>query len=76
RGASFRIILPLTIATFRGVTVCVSGHIFVIPLINVEQVIRVKMDDIKTVENKETITVDNRPLSFVRLSGVLELTNI
>lgn len=76
KGSTFRIILPLTIATFRGITVSVSGHIFVIPLINVEQVIRVKRDDLKTVENKETITLDNRPLSFVWLSGVLELTNI
>lgn len=76
KGTTFRIILPVTIATFRGINVSVSDQIFVIPLINVEQVIRVKRGDIKTVENKETITLDNRPLSFVWLSGVLEFTNI
>jgi len=72
-GTTFRIVLPITLATFRGILIKVSGQNFVVPTINVERVMRIKSETIKTVENKETITLDNQAVSFVRLSDVLEL---
>ena len=39
-----------------------------------EQVVRVKKDDIKTVENKETIELDGRAVPFVWLEDALELS--
>lgn len=73
KGTTFRILLPLTIATFRGILVRLSDHIFIVPTINVEQVARVRRDEIKTVENKETISLKGCPVSFVMLESVLEL---
>lgn len=72
-GALFRILLPLTKATFRGIMVKVAEHLFVIPSANVERVTRVKRDEIRTVENRETIILDGRTVSFVRLSDILGL---
>jgi two-component system chemotaxis sensor kinase CheA len=72
-GTSFRIVLPLTLATFRGVLVRAHEHIFVLPTVNVERVARVKEDEIKTVENRETIGLNGQVLSVVRLGDVLEL---
>ena len=72
-GTSFRIVLPLTLATFRGLLVHVNERVFVVPAASVEQVVRVKEDDIKTVENRETIQRDGRTLALVRLADVLEL---
>lgn len=72
-GTTFRIVLPVTLATFRGILVQVSGQVFVVPTLYVERVTRVKTDMIKTVENRETITLDERAVSLARLADVLEL---
>ena len=72
-GTTFRLQLPLTLATFRGVLVKVREQVFVLPTTQVERVIRVGQDEIKTVENRETIEVNERILSLVRLGDVLEL---
>ncbi len=73
-GTAFRILLPLTLANFRGVLVRAGGQIFVVPAANVERVTRVAEKDIRTVENRETIPFDGQAVSLVWLSDVLELT--
>jgi two-component system chemotaxis sensor kinase CheA len=73
-GTTFRILLPLTLATFRGIVVQVGDHHFVLPTIHVEQVVRVRKEEIKTVENRETLQLKGRVLSVVRLSDVLEIS--
>ncbi len=74
KGTTFRIVLPVTLATFRGVIVEAAGQMFVVPTTNVEQVVRITPSLIKTVENRNTISLDDRAISFVRLADVLELT--
>ena len=72
-GTSFRIVVPLTLATFRGVFVEAAGHTFVIPTTSIERVARIKRGDIKTIEGKETIFLDGRPIAFVNLDMLLQL---
>jgi two-component system chemotaxis sensor kinase CheA len=72
-GASFRMALPLTLATFKGILVKAGGQTFAIPTMNVLGATRVMGNTIKTVENRETIILDGRPIAFVRLADVLEL---
>jgi two-component system chemotaxis sensor kinase CheA len=72
-GTSLRIILPLMLATFRGILVRVGEHIFIVPNTNIERVVRIKKDDIKTVENRETIQLNGHAVSFAWLDDVLEL---
>ena len=78
RGTTFRITLPLTLATFKGILVGAAGQVFVLPTANVERVVRVSPDDIQTIENRESLALDAgaaepQIVSFVRLNDVLEL---
>ena len=56
-GTSFRMTLPLTLATFRGVLVTVAERPFVIPTTNVERVVRIRQEEIRTVENRDTLSL-------------------
>lgn len=73
RGTTFRITLPVTLATFRGLLVSAAGHGFIIPIANVDRVLRIKREDIRTVENKETITWNGQVVSLACLEAVLDL---
>ncbi len=73
KGAAFHIILPVTIATFRGILIDCAGQLFVVPTRNVEKISRVHISEIKTVENRETITYRERAVSLVRLEDILEM---
>lgn len=72
-GTTFRIVLPVTLATLKGILVSVSGQTFVIPTAKVERITRVRRDDIRTVENRETIALDGHAIAFARLQEALEL---
>jgi two-component system chemotaxis sensor kinase CheA len=72
-GTTFRITLPLMLATFRGVLVRAGEHYFVIPALSVERVTRVAKQDIRTVENRATISLDGQAVALVSLGDALEL---
>jgi two-component system chemotaxis sensor kinase CheA len=72
-GTEFRVVLPLALANFQGVTVRAGGQLFIIPAISVERVARVASQDIQTVENRETIALDNQVVALAWLSDVLEM---
>lgn len=71
KGTTFRLVLPLTLATFRGIHIAVADQDFIMPAHNVKRVLRVKTSDIYTVENCETINVDGHSLSFIHLVDLL-----
>lgn len=72
-GTTFRILLPLTLATFRGFFVETRGSTFVIPTMNVERVVRIRPSEIKFVEDVETVTLNGRPVGLAYLSQVLDI---
>ncbi len=72
-GSTFTIILPQTLAIFKGILIKASGQFFIIPTISVVKAIRIHPADIKTVESKKTITFNNEILALVSLSDVLNL---
>lgn len=73
RGTTFTLTLPLTLATFRGILVQVADRIFVVPTAYVARVARIKRSDIRTLENRETISFDGRATALAHLAAVLEL---
>ena len=73
RGTTFRITLPLTLATMRGVLVRAGDQRFVIPALGVERVARVPRQDIRTVENRATIELGGEAVALASLGDVLEL---
>jgi two-component system chemotaxis sensor kinase CheA len=72
-GTTFRIQLPVTLATFRGILVELNDQMFVIPTMNIERVMRIRKNDVKTVENRETMVVDGKVVSLVHLADVLDM---
>ncbi len=79
-GTTFRIALPLTLATFTGLLVEENGQTFVLPVAAIERVVRVKNDDIQTVENRETVCLPGisgaEVVSLVHLGDVLEMSAV
>ena len=72
-GTTFRILLPLTMATFRGLLVRAADQLFVIPTAHVERVVRVRSSEIRTAASQPTIALDERVLALVWLEQILEL---
>ncbi len=70
---AFRLLLPLTLATFRGVQVRAAGGSVIIPLAGVDRAMRIKREDVRTIENRETILVDGQAVPLLPLWRVLEL---
>ena len=72
-GTSFQILLPLTLATFRGILVQTASQVFVIPTADVERVARIRADTVRSVENREVLALEGRLVPFVRLDDTLGL---
>jgi len=75
-GTEFRLVLPLSVATIRALLVETCGKECMIPAANVDLTARVPLTDIRSVENRETITLSGQALSFVRLGTLLELPEV
>ncbi|MDP2337066.1 MAG: response regulator [Bacteroidota bacterium] len=74
-GTTFRLLLPLTLATFRGILVRIGEHLVAVPTIHVERAVRVSREVIQTVESRETILIDGKILKIVKLGKVLGFLN-
>jgi two-component system chemotaxis sensor kinase CheA len=73
KGTNFHIVMPMTLTTFRGIVIKVKEFRFIIPTMNVERVLNVQSERIKTVENHKTISIDGHILSVADLGAVLGL---
>ncbi len=73
KGTSFRIKLPLSMATFRGVLVEEGGRPFVIPTSQVVRVSQVHSDRIRSLEGREAIDIEGVTYPLARLGDILGL---
>ncbi|MBI5441362.1 MAG: chemotaxis-specific protein-glutamate methyltransferase CheB [Deltaproteobacteria bacterium] len=73
QGTRFRLLLPLTVATLRGILVRVGEHVLVLPTMHAERVLRLRREEIQTVENREAIELNRRAVSLVRLGDLLSI---
>ncbi len=73
RGTTFRILLPVTMSTFRGILVSAADQWFVIPTASVERVSRIPREVIKTVGNDDTVEFNGKAIPLVRLRDIMEL---
>lgn len=71
KGTTFSIQLPLTLSTFRGIPVFVQGQQYIIPTISVDQAIRIRPADVRTIEGKPAIPVNGQMVGLVYMSEVL-----
>lgn len=72
-GTSIKMVVPVTLATFRGVLVRVLDRTFVLPSSSFERVLRFRAGEIRSMENRDVIYIDEKAVSLVRLADALEL---
>lgn len=73
QGTTFRIQLPVTLATLRVMIAAIGDLKYGVPLEQIEQTIMIGRTDIFKVEGKETVNIAGSPVSVVRLFDVLGL---
>lgn len=71
QGTTIKLLLPLTLATFRGIHIKVNDQDYMMPTHHVRRVLRARAEQIKRVENRRIFTYQGKTLSFVHLSDLL-----
>ncbi len=72
-GATFRIMLPITLAIIQALIVRAAGEQFAIPLTSVEESLRIYSRDIRTVERREVFTLRDFTVPLLRLADAVYL---
>ena len=72
-GCTIQIHLPVTLATARILIVSVNKHRYGIPIGYVSTIHLVTVDEIHSVEGRETITIDGKPVFLTRLSDLIDV---
>lgn len=72
-GSTFILRLPLTLAIAESLLVAAGNDVFAIPVDAVVETIRIKPEDIKSVESKDAITIRNQILPVVRINDIFGL---
>lgn len=70
-GVVFRMVLPQSMATLRGLFVEAAGHPFVIPAAHVHRALRVPGTDVNTVGGRGSLQVDGQAFALARLDRLL-----
>ncbi|HEY3244927.1 MAG TPA: hybrid sensor histidine kinase/response regulator [Phycisphaerae bacterium] len=70
-GTTFRMFLPLTLATFRGILVQAAGQTFVLPTAHVERAVRIPVAGVGTIQNRPAFPLNGRVVPLVRLDDAL-----
>lgn len=71
KGTTVKIKLPLTLAIISGMVAKVKSETIVIPLNSVVEVVRMHVEDIKTIKGKEVIKVRDEIIPLVNIHEVL-----
>ncbi|MFH0883573.1 MAG: response regulator [bacterium] len=79
KGTRIGLILPLTLAIVKGLVFQVNGRKFIIPEINIDELVRVRVEDLKnkvnTVQGVEVLRLRDQLLPVLKLVNLLHLEN-
>jgi two-component system chemotaxis sensor kinase CheA len=75
-GTTIDIHLPLTLATFRGIHIQISGQDYIMPTHHVCRVFRITEDQIKKIENRQMLAYEGKSYSYLPLKEILNLPTI
>ncbi len=73
KGTDFNIKIPLTLAIIQGLMIEVSNELYVIPISSVLESIKIKNNEIKSVDNYEVLNLRNEAISLLRLNKLFKL---
>jgi two-component system, chemotaxis family, sensor kinase CheA len=67
RGTTFRLLVPLTLASIQALLFHVNDRLYAVPITSVVEITRVTNDQIHRIEDKEVFQLRNQLLALVRL---------
>jgi two-component system chemotaxis sensor kinase CheA len=73
RGTSFRLVLPLTLTTIRGVLVSAGEQVFALEAASVRQLLRIEAAEARPVEGRLVVKHGDEPVALASLASVLGL---
>ena len=76
QGSKFTIVLPITLAIIKALIISCAGRTYALPITSVIESLLLKPAEVRTVENKEVITLRNTTLPLVRLDRFLTIDRI
>ena len=72
-GTSIRLSVPLSISTHRLLLVACQGQTFCMPAHAIEQLCRIKVKDLQTVEGRPVVCLEGKQIPLMTLASALEL---
>lgn len=76
QGTTFRVRLPITVATTRVLVVAAMERVYALPIEFVHTTQMVSEGEIFTIEGSETVTIEGKPISIARLADILETGSV
>ncbi|MDM8520833.1 hybrid sensor histidine kinase/response regulator [Anaerolineales bacterium HSG6] len=73
QGTTFTIILPLTLASSRGLLVLVNEEMYALPFSTIERMLEVTQSDIGQVEGQPVVTHEGQAIGLAWLEDILQL---
>jgi two-component system chemotaxis sensor kinase CheA len=67
KGTTFRLLVPLTLASIQALLFRVHGRLYAVPLASVVEIIRLSEDDVHQVDNHEVFRLREQVLTLARL---------
>jgi two-component system, chemotaxis family, sensor kinase CheA len=67
KGTTFRLIVPLTLASIQALLFYVGGRLYAVPIASVVEINRITEDEIHRVDNHEVFQLRQQVLTLVRL---------
>jgi two-component system chemotaxis sensor kinase CheA len=72
-GTAFVLAVPLSIASQRLLLVSCRGQTFAVPVHAIERLLRVKVEDIDTVEGRPMLLLEQQPVPLLSLAALLDM---
>jgi two-component system sensor histidine kinase and response regulator WspE len=73
RGTTFHLQLPLTLSVIRAVVVDVAGEAYAFPHTRIDRLTRVPRAEVRSVEDRQFVTVDGQNVGLVVAAQLLDL---
>ncbi len=71
KGTTFRVQLPLSLATFRAVLVKCRTRFFAVPTMNVDRVFRTSESAVISIDNRDSLAIADKLVALVDLGEIL-----
>lgn len=72
-GTTFHLQLPLTLSVIRAVVVDVAGEPYAFPHTRIDRLIRVRRDEVRSIEHRQFVTVDGHNVGLVMAAQLLDM---